>query len=139
MRRGFTLIEVIVAVAILSVAAMAIFNLGLQSTQITQQLKHREALIGPLSIAALHGTMDHHGLERELGRLLGEGYTIEHEGLRNYLRQSRVTYRQHTLERIDLIPGGEESGWDLPRFELIERQVQVDGVSVRLIGIQPER
>ena len=44
-RSGFTLIEVLVAVAILSVAAMAILNLGIQSTQLGDRLKKKEALI----------------------------------------------------------------------------------------------
>ncbi len=139
MRRGFTLIEVIVAVAILSVAAMAVFNLGLQSSRISGALSDREALLGPLSVATRHGSSDHHNMERTLEQLIASEYDIDHDGLRRYLRTERYLYRQQTLERIELIPGGEESGWDLPRFELVERQIGNSEGSLRVIGIRMEQ
>lgn len=139
MRTGFTLIEVIIAVAILSVAAMAVFNLGLQSSRISAVLEQREALMGPLSIAALHGNADHHNMNRTLERLIDAEYNIEHEGLRRHLQQTQITYRQRVLEQVELMPGMEEMGWDLPRFELIERQVQMGESALRILSIEVER
>jgi prepilin-type N-terminal cleavage/methylation domain-containing protein len=138
-QRGFTLIEVIIAVAILSIAAMAVFNLGLQGSRISGALSDRQALLGPLSIAALNGSADHHNMTRTLDRLIESEYEIDHDRLRRYLGQASITYHQRTLKRIDPIGMGEESGLDLPRFELIERQVSREGKgSLRIIGVRVE-
>lgn len=138
-RSGFTLIEVLVAVAILSVAAMAILNLGIQSTQLGDRLKKKEALIAPLAIAAFHAKTDFSNTEWTLEGFLQDRYTIEHEGLKRYLRQKTIFYQEARLSGWDLIPQGEESFEDLPRFEIIEHTVRIQDQEGRLYGVRIER
>lgn len=139
MRRGFTLIEVLVAVAILSVAAMAILNLGIQSAKLGERLKKKEALTAPLAVAALHGKADFSNTERTLESFLAQSYRIEHEGLRDYLRKRQFFYGESRLSGWDLIPQGEEAMAGIPRFEIIERSVTADGQQGRLYSVRMER
>ncbi|MGE4294308.1 MAG: prepilin-type N-terminal cleavage/methylation domain-containing protein [Campylobacterales bacterium] len=139
MRSGFTLIEVLVAVAILSVAAAAILNLGIQSAKLGDRLKQKEALFAPMSVAALHGKTDHSNTNRTLESLLGGSYKIEHEGLKNYLKSREIHYQENRLGSWDLVPEGIDSFGDLPRFEIIERIVTFNDRQGRLYAIRPER
>ena len=70
---------------------------------------------------------------------LQDRYTIGHDGLKRYLQQKEVFYQEARLSGWDLIPQGEESFEDLPRFEIIEHTVRIQNQEGRLYGIRIER
>ncbi|MDR0664604.1 MAG: type II secretion system GspH family protein [Helicobacteraceae bacterium] len=135
--RGFTLLEVVIATLIASIAAIAVLNIGLQSSKLPDQIKKREALSAPLSIAALHGKKDFHNTERTLESMLGGAYVIDHDGLKSYLRERSVLYAEEIVDRYEIVAEGYEIA-QMPSFGIIARTVGASGLEGRIYAIERE-
>ncbi|MDR2034382.1 MAG: prepilin-type N-terminal cleavage/methylation domain-containing protein [Helicobacteraceae bacterium] len=138
MKRAFTLLEVVIATLIASIAAIAALNIGVQSSKIADQLTKRKAILAPLSIAALHGKSDFHNTEKTYESLLSGAYAIDHEGLKRYLQERSVFYTQELYGRWEIALEEEIEGAELPRFEIIVKTIGAEGLEGRIYAVQPE-
>jgi prepilin-type N-terminal cleavage/methylation domain-containing protein len=151
--RGFTLIEIIVAVLISTLAAMAVLSVGIQSAKVSDRLKKRAAISAPLSIAALHGKLEFSGTERTLESFLMNAYAIDYDPLKEYLNSRQIYYKEEITGRWSLLGesadetlaefGGATSHPDLnqirmPRFEIVERSVAAGGIEARVYVLRRE-
>jgi prepilin-type N-terminal cleavage/methylation domain-containing protein len=138
-RQGFTLLEVVIATLIGSIAAIAILNIGLQSSKLSSEIKKRDAISAPLSIAALHGKKDFHNLERTLESMLSGAYAIDHEDLKRYLQEHKALYTEEIVERYDIT--AEAEGYEITQpisFEIIVKTVSANGAEGRIYAIESE-
>jgi hypothetical protein len=118
-------------------AAAAVLNIGVQSSKLTDRLSKREAIAAPLSIAALRGVKEFHNLERTLESMLGDAYSIEHEGLRRYLQNRSALYAEELVGRYEIIAEGYE-GVTLPAFEIVVKTIGAEGLEGRIYAIRRE-
>ncbi|MDR3162246.1 MAG: prepilin-type N-terminal cleavage/methylation domain-containing protein [Helicobacteraceae bacterium] len=135
--RAFTLIEVMIAVIIATLGAVAALNMGIQSARIETLLKERRRLVAPISIAAFHGNVEFSNTQKRLFAMLESSYKIENEALIDYLDNTWVLYNEERVSSWELIPNAEEYG--LPRFEIVEKTVTLNGSSARIYQIREDK
>lgn len=133
---AFTLIEVIIAVLIASLACMAVLNLGIGSTKVGERLREKQKIMAPLMIASIHGKKDFSQLDQTLESLLGSSYAIEHDRLKTLLQTTEVFYEEEHDSNYDAISEAVGGDYDLPQFEIVRRSVSLNGVSGRVYLIR---
>ncbi len=124
--RGFTLIEVLVSVLILSVVAVGLFQIATNAKHNYIFLRDKAQFDRIASIPFMHHKRDWHNSEKSLYDFLSHDYTIKEDDFRRYLKKIRVHYEQRPFTTY--APFGEEMAEEnaTMNFKLI-----LDKVSVR--------
>ncbi|MDR3347684.1 MAG: prepilin-type N-terminal cleavage/methylation domain-containing protein [Helicobacteraceae bacterium] len=138
-KRAFTLIEVLIATLIASIAAVAALNMGLQSIKVGERLKDKQRLSAPIMIAALHGAKEHSNLERTLESMLSGAYRIDNERLKKRLEAIVIFYEEDRQEGWDLIGDMIGSGYDLPSFAIVQKRVALNEKKAQIYTIIEEK
>ena len=100
MRPAFTLIEVLAAVAIASIAGIAMLKMNSANLFFFSKLKNYAQIQGVLSIAGLHGDVKYSRTDKTLYALLDDYYTIDNDELRQYLKSKTYRYDEQVLKTI---------------------------------------
>jgi len=108
MRPAFTLVEVIAAAAIASLAGIALLQMNSQSMFLFSRLKETSAMSEKLSIVGNHADKRFNHTSKTLYDILGGTYEIENDELRKYLESRKFDYSERVVETITF--GGEDSG-----------------------------
>ena len=137
MTRSFTLIEVIIAALIASLAAIATLNLSIQSVKVGSRLESRQALHAPIMFAAMHGKSDFANTERTLAALIAGSYTIDNETLKNHLESKTVFYTQARIAGWEAVPSDIADGYNSVEFDIVEKTITMDGRQARIFTIEP--
>lgn len=130
--------EVMIAVAILSMTLIAVLSLSTSSFKITDSLHKKESMLLPITTVALHATADQSGTSRSLYSFLQNSYKIDNDSLKNHLNSIEFLYTQNELEIIDLVPDGVESSV-MPRIRVLEHSIKSSDQSSRVYSIKVER
>jgi len=125
-RGGFTLIEVMVSVVIISVVGLALLDISSKNTKIISFLHTKRELPLALSIVGFHGDADLNKLEKSLLDIVDNSYNIQSQRLKAYLDQKKITYKEESVDRVDFGQNedGESSG--------LTRQIEIYKQEVRL-------
>lgn len=118
-RGGFSLIEVIISVVIISVVGMALLELSSKNTKLISFLEKKREVPIALSIISYHGNADINNLEKTLYDIVEKEYTIESDRLKKYLDSKKVLYREESIDRIDFGSNSEE-GQEIDLTQQIE-------------------
>ena len=113
-RNAFTLIEVLVSVAILAVVATGLFQISLNSKNNFEFLYNKAGFDRKSSIALMHNNQKYHHKEKEFYEFLRDSYDIKEDDVRQYLKKEKVSYSQE--EYISFSPMGENSN-DLNQYQ----------------------
>lgn len=138
MRRGFSLIEMMVVVMIISVVLVAVLKLSRDSFVISQNLEKRTTIFLPLTTVALHATKDRSNTSFSLLNLLEKEYKIESDKVKSYLSNYQILYKQDEVDLINLIPEGIESSVS-PQIRTIEHQITHGEQRSRIYTIKMEQ
>ncbi len=92
--KGFTLIEVLVSVAILAVVATALLQINSNSKQNFSYLKQRIDFEQKSSLASIHNDPKLHNKDLELYDFVKESYPTLSESLRKELKKYKIHYEQ---------------------------------------------
>ncbi len=109
MRVGFTLIEVLVATIIASIAGMALLQMNANNTHLFKQIQYRSGNSEMLSLIALHSDVKYNRTTKTLDDMLGNTYTIANDDLRKYLKETRIDYSEKVIELITFGASEEET------------------------------
>ena len=90
-RNGFTLIEVLVSVVILSVVAVGLFDVSSKGKQNYMFLKEKTEFDRLSSLALMHNDQKHHGKDKTLYDFVRYDYKIDDDDLRKYLKSKKTT------------------------------------------------
>ncbi len=107
-RSAFTLIEVLVSVAILAVVATGLFQISLNGKNNFEFLYEKAKFDRKSSIALMHNNPKYHHKEKEFYEFLRDGYDIKDDEIRQYLKKEKVSYSQE--EYTTFSPLGEYDG-----------------------------
>ncbi len=113
-RNAFTLIEVLVSVAILAVVATGLFQISLNSKNNFEFLYNKAEFDRKSSIALIHNNPRYHHKEKEFYEFLRDSYDIKEDEVRQYLKKEKVSYSQE--EYTSFSPLGENSS-DLNQYQ----------------------
>ncbi len=131
-RSGFTLIEVMAAVMIATVAGMALLKISSQSTFLFTKIKETSSMSETLSIAGAHASKRFDKLSPSLYDLLDNTYTITNDEFRRYLKNQQYRYQEKVVDTIvfgGMFGGSEDDLYNesvadgsvpIIQFELIE-------------------
>ena len=100
MRSGFTLIEVLAAVAIASIAGIAMLKMNSSNLFFFDQLRQYSQIQETLSIAGFHGTKSDDRSDKTLYAMLETSYTIDNDDLRHYLKSQTYSYSERVVDTV---------------------------------------
>ncbi len=109
MRSAFTLIEVLVATIIASIAGMALLQMNANNTHLFKQIQYRSSNSEMLSLIALHNDVKYNKTTKTLDDILDNTYTIANDDLRKYLKETRIDYNEKVIELITFGASEEET------------------------------
>lgn len=102
MRRGFTLVEVLIAVVIVSIAGIALLKMNSANLFFFTKLKNYAQMQEVLAIAGLHGSNMYKRDDKSLYDILEPHYTIDNDDLRKYLDSQTYRYDESVVDTISL-------------------------------------
>lgn len=154
MRSAFTLIEVLVATVIATVAGAGLLQLNSNYTYLFSKIKDKSVGSEIVSIIGLHADIKYNKTTKSLYDILDKTYDIKNDDLRKYLKDEKFDYSEHLVETITFGEDGEkqekESGMDdtqetsalapVIQFELIDvgiknKNLQNSILHVRLVKL----
>jgi prepilin-type N-terminal cleavage/methylation domain-containing protein len=152
MRSGFTLIEVLVAAVIASVAGLALLKTNGSNTLLFTKLMGYSRASEELSLVGVHADKRFNRTTKSLYDILDRSYDIVNDDLRKHLKSVKYTYNE-TL--VDTITFGEEgvkendesqeegaeedvaAGVPLIQFELIRVSIKNDSLHGSILKVRP--
>ncbi len=102
MRNAFTLIEILIAVAIASVVGLTVMKSSDNIMMLFSRLQHNATMSERLSIFGAHGDIKYNHTEKELYDLLRDNYTIRNDEFIKQLKAIKYTYNESIVETITL-------------------------------------
>lgn len=115
-RKAFTLIEVLISVAILAVVATGLFQISFNSKNNFEFLEHKARFDRLSSIPIIHNDAKYHHKEKALYEFLRADYEIKEDEVRKFLKQKKVQYSQEEYARFS--PMSEEETDSSPEMDL---------------------
>jgi len=109
-RNAFTLIEVLVAVAILAVVATGLFQISVNSKNNFAYLLHKAQFDRESSIPIMHNDPKYNHSEKDLYEFLRGDYDIKEDEVRKSLKQIKVLYTQDEFATFSPFSEGEDQG-----------------------------
>jgi type II secretory pathway pseudopilin PulG len=100
MRAAFTLVEVVAAAAIASIAGIALLQMNSQSTFLFSRLSETAASAEMLSLVGNHADKRFNRTSKSLYDLLDQTYQIDNDELRKYLQNERIDYSERVIETV---------------------------------------
>ncbi|MEA1918825.1 MAG: prepilin-type N-terminal cleavage/methylation domain-containing protein [Campylobacterota bacterium] len=105
MRSAFTLVEVIAATAIASIAGLALLQMNSNYAFMFSKLKQSSTMSEQISLIGNHADSKYHRTSKTLYDILDRTYTIDNDDLRKYLKDKKFDYNERLVATISF---GEE-------------------------------
>ena len=119
MRSAFTLVEVLVATVIATVAGAGLLQLNSNYTHLFSTIKDKSVISEVVSIIGLHADIKYNKTTKSLYDILDKTYDIENDDLRKYLKDQSFDYNEHL---VDTITFGEDDLGDEEEFSMDDTQ-----------------
>ncbi len=139
MRSAFTIIEVVIAAFIATLAGVGLLQMNANYAFLFERMEHKSISSETLSLVGLHANIKYHKTTKTLEDLLDRTYEIENDDLRKWLGDTKLDYTEHLIETITL--GEEELGGDFGSYEMdesVERSVVAPVIQFELLEIHVE-
>jgi len=108
MRSAFTLIEVLVATVIATVAGAGLLQMNSNYTKIFSRIKEKSLSSETVSLIGLHTNIKYNKTSKTLFDILDNTYEIDNDDLRKYLKDQKFDYKENLVETITFGEDGEE-------------------------------
>ena len=154
MRRGFTLIEIMIAVTITSIVGMALLSMNNSTMHLFSTIKNRSNMAESLSIVGLHGDVKFNHTDKSLYDILDKRYTIINDEARGYLEAVKYSYNEQIIDTVTFGEDGEvidednnqeeglnrddlESQAPLIQFELVKISIKKGDKKGYILQVRP--
>jgi len=107
-RNAFTLIEVLVSVAILAVVATGLFQISMNSKNNFAFLEQKARFDRLSSIPIMHNDEKYHHKEKTLFDFLRTDYTIKEDKVRQFLKKEKVAYEEEEYAKFSPFADGSD-------------------------------
>ncbi len=108
MRNAFTLIEVLVATVIATVAGAGLLQLNSNYTNLFTKINEKSISSEVVSLVGLHADIKYNKTTKSLYDILDRSYEIKNDDLRKYLKNQSFDYKEHLVETITFGDEGQE-------------------------------
>lgn len=120
MRPAFTLMEVLVAAMIASVAGLALMQTSSNNNFLFERLKHVASMSEQVSVIGFNGDIAYNRTTKSLYDMLDKRYLIDNDELRTYLKDKKFDYREQVAETITFGESGMQEIEDENPFSMDE-------------------
>ena len=100
-KKGFTLIEVLTAVAILSIVGVALLQMNIKNQKISEYIDKKTKLAQISSILGYHHTKDYTKLEKSIYDFIKNDYEIDNTEIKKSLDSYSVYYDEIKVKKIE--------------------------------------
>ena len=108
-RNAFTLIEVLVSVAILAVVATGLFQISMNSKNNFAFLEQKARFDRLSSIPVMHNDEKYHHKEKTLFDFLRTDYEIKKDEVRKFLKKEKISYEEEEYTKFAPFAEGEDA------------------------------
>ena len=150
MRNAFTLVEVIAATAIASIAGMALLQMNTNYAFLFTKLQKVSTMSEKISIIGNHADTKYNRTSKTLYDILDRTYTIDNDDLRKYLKDQKYDYKERLVATITFgeeeieeeafsMGDSQEMSADSPliQFELIQISIKNDSEQGMILHTRP--
>ncbi|NWF66105.1 MAG: type II secretion system protein [Campylobacterales bacterium] len=102
MKKSFSLIEILVAVAIISVVGLALLQSGANNTKLINYMNEKKEMKELFSIVLLNSNEQWHNREKTLYDFVSKKFNIDDDDIRKELKEIRIDYKDDEFSRLDL-------------------------------------
>ena len=142
MRKGFTLIEIMVSVAISSIVGMALLSMNNNTIHLFTKLQNGSNIAEQLSLIGSHGDVKFNKTDKTLYDILNKSYQIDNDEARRYIENIKYTYNEKIIDTITFGEDGEEvekSEEDAPNRDDLENQAPLIQFELVQISIKNKK
>ncbi len=142
MRKGFTLIEIMVSVAISSIVGMALLSMNNNTVHLFTKLQNGSNIAEQLSLIGSHGDVKFNKTDKTLYDILNKSYQIDNDEARRYIENIKYTYNEKIIDTITFGEDGEEvekSEEDAPNRDDLENQAPLIQFELVQISIKNKK
>ena len=132
MRSAFTLVEVLIAAAIASIAGVALLQMNSSNTLLFTKLKGLSQISEELALIGTHADERFNRSSKSLYDLLDKRYEIDNDDFRKYLKSKKYDYTETLVDTISF----EGSDLDEEDDEIITEQDIENAASAPLIQFE---
>ena len=100
MRSAFTLVEVLVATAIASIAGMALLKMNSNYTFLFSKLQKSSTMSEKISLVGHHADIKYNRTTKSLYDILNKTYEIDNDEFRKYLKDQKFDYKERLVATI---------------------------------------
>ncbi len=151
MRPAFTLVEVIAAAAIASIAGIALLKMNSQSMFLFSRLKESASAAETLSLVGNHADKRFSHTTKSLYDLLDDTYDIQNDAFRKWLQEQKYDYNENVVETVSFGSDMNESQTQeyssetkadaanapIVQFELIQVAIKREGMHGAVLTARP--
>ncbi len=152
MRTGFTIVEVVIATVIATIAGVGLLQMNSNYTHIFNRISEKALSSELVSVLGLHADIKYNHTSKTLEDILNGTYEIKNDDFRHLLKDVTVDYTEHLVETITF--GEEELGGEFGdysmnkntetstmapviQFELLEVHMQNKTLSGSVLFVRP--
>ncbi len=103
MRRAFTLVEVLVAVTIISVVVIGLLSSNATNAKLSKKLSNQYRHKEQFSIVLLNANERFHNREKSLYDFLATKFNIKNDELRRWLKEQKVSYIDKDFATVKIL------------------------------------
>lgn len=151
MRSAFTLVEVLIAAAIASIAGVALLQMNSSNTLLFTKLKGLSKISEELALVGAHADKRFNKSSKSLYDILDRSYEIDNDDFRKYLKSKKYDYTETLVDTIrfegsDLAEEDETmtdqdmenaAGAPLIQFELIKVMIKDKTTHGAILKVRP--
>lgn len=137
MRRGFSLIEVMIATVILAIVGVSLLQMGSKNQKIDNYIERKNSIAHLTSVIGFHHDPKFNKTQKSLYDFLKNDYTVDNMDIRSFLEKRSVRYVEQKVMSVDFGESNEsEESRDLMRFDIKRASIIISNITANLYFLE---
>lgn len=137
MKKGFSLIEVLIATVILSVVGIALLQMGSKNQKINRYIDQKSSIAHLASVVGFHHNINFNKTEKTLYDFLKSDYKIDNFDIKKMLEEQKVRYVEQKVATVDFGESNEsEENQRTKRFDIKRASIIISNITANLYFLE---
>ena len=137
MKRGFSLIEVMIATVILAIVGVALLQMGSKNQKINHFIEGKSSIAHLTSIIGFHHDPKFNKSEKTLYDFLKNDYSIDNSDIKSFLEKRSVRYVEQKVMTVDFGESNDSlENKDMMRFEIKRGSITISNITATLYFLE---
>lgn len=102
MKKSFSLVEILIAAAIISVVGLALLQSGANNTKLINYMNEKKEMRELFSIVLLNSNEEWHNREKRLYDFVEKKFNIDDDDIRRELKDIKIDYKDDEFSKLNL-------------------------------------